>query len=81
MQDKTELDTPGLESGADTDQSGDGKLYLSDQDAYRRALSKSDDQEPMYIVYAPNDASHPRNWSKLRKWYITFIVTAGNIIA
>lgn len=81
MEDKTELDTSGLESGADNDQSYNGKLYLSDQEAYRRALSKPDDREPVYIVYAPNDTSYPRNWSKLRKWYITFIVTAGNVIA
>lgn len=67
-------------AGFDTAEVHDGKLYLSDEEAYLRALARPDDKRPMYIIYAPKDADNPRNWKNWKKWYITVLVSMTNVI-
>lgn len=67
-------------AGFDTAEVHDGKLYLSEEEAYLRALSKPNDKRPMYIIYAPGEIDNPRNWAKWKKWYITIIASLANVI-
>lgn len=93
MEGKVAPDNAQLEYGADTEKVAsdavagfdtaevhNGKLYLSEEEAYLRALSKPDDKRPMYIIYAPQDLDNPRNWNIGKKWYITIIASLANVI-
>lgn len=58
----------------------DGKLFLSEEEAYLRAVERPNEVRPMYIIYGPDDKDNPRNWGKLRKWYITVLVSFTNVL-
>jgi hypothetical protein len=54
-----------------------------------RSLTLSDEETPTPSLASPspltfedpNDAENPKNWSLLRKLFITFIWIAGNLVA
>ena len=57
-----------------------GKLLLTDQAAITRKRRYPDNDETVYIVFAPDDKENPRNWGYARKWYITVFVSSLNLI-
>lgn len=58
----------------------DGRLWLTEDQAYARALLHPNDTRPVYIIYAPDDKDNPRNWSMAKKWYITCFVSWLNVM-
>lgn len=54
-------------------------LLLSEEQALARARSCPDEALPILITYGFNDHDYPRNWPKLRKWYITCLVSMLNV--
>lgn len=58
----------------------DGRLWLTEDEAYARAKSHPNDTRPIYIIYAPDDKDNPRNWGYARKWYITCFVSWLNVM-
>lgn len=72
------LDDPAR--GFSTAEVVNGKLFLSEDEAYLRATQNPQDDRPMYIIYAPDDKDNPRNWGTFRKWYITVLVSFTNVL-
>ena len=58
----------------------DGRLWLTEDEAYARARSMPNDTRPVYIIYAPDDRDNPRNWGTVRKWYITCFCSWLNVM-
>lgn len=42
--------------------------------------TRPDEDTPIYLTFSPTDKDNPRNWNKLRKWYITCFVSMLNIL-
>lgn len=42
--------------------------------------ARPDDATPVYLTFSPTDKDNPRNWNKLRKWYITCFVSMLNVL-
>lgn len=57
-----------------------GRLLLTDQEALARARQYPDRDEPIYIIFAPDDKENPRNWSYARKYYITTYTSLLNAV-
>lgn len=76
----TEKVLPDAGTGLDSAVVLHEKLYLSEEDAYIRAVARPDDPRPMYIIYAQDDPDNPRNWVRWKKWYITVIASLANVI-
>jgi hypothetical protein len=60
--------------------SEDLKLVLSEEQALARARHAPEEALPICIRFAHDDRDNPRNWGKLRKWYITFFVSMLNVL-
>lgn len=58
----------------------DGRVVVSEEQAYKRARTQSEDNSPIYVVFAPDDKDNPRDWGKGKKWYITCFVSFLNIM-
>ena len=58
----------------------DGRVIVSEEEAYARARSTPEDERPIYVVFAPDDRDNPRNWGKAKKWYITCFVSFLNVM-
>lgn len=54
-------------------------LMLSEEEALTKARSSPDDAFPIIVTYALKDPDNPRNWPKLKKWYITCLVSMLNV--
>ncbi|GFF48771.1 uncharacterized transporter C794.04c [Aspergillus lentulus] len=60
--------------------SEDLTLVLSEEQALARARHSPEEALPIRIAFANDDRDYPRNWGKLRKWYITFFVSMLNVL-
>jgi multidrug resistance protein len=60
--------------------SEDLTLVLSEEQALARARHAPEEALPICIAFAHDDRDNPRNWGKLRKWYITFFVSMLNVL-
>jgi hypothetical protein len=60
--------------------SEDLTLVLSEEQALARARHSPEEALPICIAFAHDDRDNPRNWGKLRKWYITFFVSMLNVL-
>jgi hypothetical protein len=60
--------------------SEDPTLVLSEEQALARARHSPDKTLSICIAFAHDDRDNPRNWGKLRKWYITFFVSMLNVL-
>lgn len=58
----------------------EGKIILSEAEAYERARAHPEEKKPLYVNFAPNDVDNPRNWTKAKKWYVTCFVCLLNIL-
>lgn len=56
------------------------RLWLSEDEAYHHAKAHPDETREIFITFAPNDKDNPRNWSRGRKWYITFFASSLNVL-
>lgn len=56
------------------------RLWLSEDEAYQHAKAHPDETREIFITFAPDDKDNPRNWSKRRKWYITFFASSLNVL-
>ncbi|KAJ5981058.1 hypothetical protein N7481_008356 [Penicillium waksmanii] len=54
-------------------------LVLSEEQALAKARSSPDDALPIIVSYALDDPDNPRHWPKLKKWYITCLVSMLNV--
>ncbi|KAF1989720.1 polyamine transporter [Aulographum hederae CBS 113979] len=52
----------------------------TEEDALARAKACPNEALDIRLVYAPNDHDNPRNWPKLRRWYISIFVSWLNIL-
>ena len=59
----------------------DGRLWLSEDEAYARAKANPNDTRPMYIIFSPDDKDNPRNWGMAKKWYITCFASSLNVLS
>lgn len=58
-----------------------GRLHLTDDEALAWARANPKDNEDIYIVFGgANDKSNPRHWSHARKYYVTSLACALNVI-
>ncbi|KAI9738449.1 MAG: hypothetical protein M1818_005346 [Claussenomyces sp. TS43310] len=57
-----------------------GRLFLTDEEALAVARGHHHDNEPIYVMFAPNDRDNPRNWGVARKYYITTFVSLLNVV-
>ncbi|EAW19342.1 uncharacterized protein NFIA_093040 [Aspergillus fischeri NRRL 181] len=69
--------TPGKIEDAHSE---DLTLVLSEEQALARARHAPGDALPICIAFAHDDRDNPRNWGKLRKWYITLFVSMLNVL-
>lgn len=60
--------------------SGKNGLYLSEEDLLSHARKYPHSQTKLYLKYSPYDKENPRNWSPLKKWYITCLVCMSNVL-
>jgi hypothetical protein len=58
---------------------GSSTLLFSEEQALAKARSCPDEALPILITYGFNDHDNPRKWPKLRKWYITCLVSMVNV--
>jgi len=72
--------THGGRSAAAEHENVDDRLWVTDDEAYARARLHPDDTRPMYVIFAPDDEENPRNWSTVKKWYITCFVSFLNVM-
>jgi hypothetical protein len=70
----------GPEVHAYADHHSEKTLELSEDDIIARARTYPENQTPVTLIFSPRDVDNPRNWSKARKWYITFFVSTLNVL-
>jgi len=58
----------------------DGRVVLTEEEAYARGRAQPGDSRAMYVVFAPDDKDNPRNWNKGKKWYITCFASFLNVM-
>lgn len=81
------LDSPHYGSGDESptrieEGEKDGKmgLLLTEEEIVARVKANPDDSTPMYLTWAPNDKTNPRNWPKYKKWQITCFASFLNFL-
>ena len=73
---ETELQHP-----EQADDEASRKLTLSESEALAYARTRSKEQLPIHLTFAPNnDRDNPRNWPKWRKWYTRAVVSMLNVL-
>lgn len=72
--------TAAERTGDEHSDHGAKKLYLSEEEAMRRARGYPGDKLPVYLTYSVNDKENPRSWSLGRKWFITCFVSLLNVL-
>jgi len=55
------------------------RLWLSEEEAYLEAKTHPDQTREIFITFSPADKDNPRNWSRVRKWYITWFASCLNV--
>lgn len=58
-----------------------GKLHLTDEEALAWARANPKDDEEIYIVFGgQGDKSNPRHWSHAKKYYVSCLACALNVV-
>lgn len=55
-------------------------LLLSEEEIIARVKANPDDSTPLYLTWAPDDKTNPRNWPKYKKWQITCFASFLNFL-
>lgn len=71
--------SPAERSPAKLEDANAGSL-LNEEEALARAREQPDNTSPIYITFSPTDKDNPRNWPKMKKWYITCFASMLNVI-
>lgn len=70
----------GDESPTRIEEGEKGGLLLDEEQAIARVKAYPDDATPIYLTWAHNDSTNPRNWPKWKKWYITCFASFLNFL-
>jgi hypothetical protein len=75
---------PQIDQMQDTEKNSESfretsSLVLSEEQALAKARSSPDDALPIIVSYALDDPDNPRHWPKMKKWYITCLVSMLNV--
>ena len=55
-------------------------LVMSEEQALACARASPSEALPIHLTFSSDDKDNPRNFSKWRKWYITFVVSFLNVL-
>ena len=58
----------------------EGRAWLTEDEALARARAQPLDSMPIYVIFSPTDKDNPRNWGKMKKWYITCFASFLNVM-
>lgn len=72
--------TAGDESPTRIEEGGKEGLLLDEEQAFARVKANPDDATPIYLTWAHDDPTNPRNWLKWKKWYITCFASFLNFL-
>ena len=59
----------------------DPRVVCTADEAYEIARKNPSDSRLLYIIFSPGDKDNPRNWSKMKKWYITCFASMLNVFS
>jgi len=72
-------ETRDLEKVSDAFQESASSLVMTEEQAFAKARANPNEALPILLTYSSDDIDNPRNWSKLRKWYISIFVSMLNV--
>ncbi|KAI0157711.1 major facilitator superfamily domain-containing protein [Xylariaceae sp. FL1272] len=59
---------------------GDGKLLLTEEEAWERARRQPNTTLPIFLIFSPDDRDNPRNWPAWKRWYICCFANLLNVL-
>ncbi|KAJ5524000.1 hypothetical protein N7494_010650 [Penicillium frequentans] len=72
-------ETRDIEKVSDAFQESASSLVMNEEQAFAKARANPNEALPILVTYSSDDHDNPRNWSKLRKWYISIFVSMLNV--